>query len=117
MTAIHSDYVAAARLLGASSMEALVRDIAPNVAAPIIVIATLGIGRALLLLATLSFLGLASQPPTPEWGLMITDGIANFSFPWLSVFPGLAILSAAMAFNLIGDSIGDAFSLQLSQRT
>lgn len=116
MTAIHSDYVASARLLGASSIEALFRDIAPNVAAPIIVIATLGMGRALLLLASLSFLGLGSQPPTPEWGLMITDGITYFSSPWMSIFPGLAILSAAMAFNLIGDSVGDAFSLRLSQR-
>ncbi len=116
LTAMHSDYVALARLLGVGSLEALAREIAPNVAAPIIVIATLGMGHALLLLASLSFLGLAAEPPTPEWGLMISTGIANFNSPWLSLFPGLAILSAATAFNLIGDSIGDAFNLELSRR-
>jgi ABC-type dipeptide/oligopeptide/nickel transport system permease subunit len=110
ITAIQSEYVAAARLLGASSIRVLVRDVAPNILGPIVVIATLGMGHALLLLASLSFLGLGAQPPNAEWGLMISSGIQTFNKPWLSVFPGLAVFSAAAAFNLIGDGIGKAFN-------
>jgi len=110
ITAIQSEYVAVARLLGASSLLVLARDVAPNIVGPIIVLATLGMGHALLLLASLSFLGLGAQPPNAEWGLMVSSGIVAFNKPWLSVFPGVAIFSAAVAFNLIGDGISDALN-------
>jgi len=115
ITAIQSEYVAASRLLGASSVKVLVRDVAPNTLGPIIVLATLGMSHALLLLASLSFLGLGAQPPQAEWGLMISSGITAFDKPWLSVFPGIAIFSAAAAFNLLGDGVGRALSPRTDQ--
>jgi peptide/nickel transport system permease protein len=103
-----SDYVSATRLLGASSRRALLVDVLPNVAGPVLVLATLDLGNAVLLLAGLSFLGLGSQPPTPEWGQMVNTGTQYFERWWLGTFPGLAILSVVLAFNFLGDSLRDA---------
>jgi peptide/nickel transport system permease protein len=103
-----SDYVSATRLLGASSRRALLVDVLPNVAGPVLVLATLDLGNAVLLLAGLSFLGLGSQPPTPEWGSMVNTGTQYFERWWLGTFPGLAILSVVLAFNFLGDSLRDA---------
>jgi len=103
-----SDYVSAARLLGASSLRALVVDVLPNVAGPVLVLATLDLGNAVLLLAGLSFLGLGAQPPTPEWGSMVNTGTQYFERWWLGTFPGFAILSVVLAFNFLGDSLRDA---------
>ena len=103
-----ADYVSATRLLGASSRRALVVDVLPNVAGPVIVLATLDLGNAVLLLAGLSFLGLGSQPPTPEWGSMVNTGTQYFERWWLGTFPGFAILSVVLAFNFLGDSLRDA---------
>ena len=103
-----SEYVSAARLLGASSRRALIVDVLPNVAGPVLVLATLDLGNAVLLLAGLSFLGLGSQPPTPEWGSMVNTGTQYFERWWLGTFPGFAILSAVLAFNFLGDSLRDA---------
>jgi len=103
-----SDYVSAARLLGASSRRALVVDVLPNVAGPVLVLATLDLGNAILLLAGLSFLGLGAQPPTPEWGSMVNTGTQYFERWWMGTFPGLAILSVVLAFNFLGDSLRDA---------
>jgi peptide/nickel transport system permease protein len=103
-----SDYVSAARLLGASSRRALVVDVLPNVAGPVLVLATLDLGNAVLLLAGLSFLGLGAQPPTPEWGSMVNTGTQYFERWWLGTFPGFAILSVVLAFNFLGDSLRDA---------
>ena len=103
-----ADYVSATRLLGASSRRALIVDVMPNVAGPVLVLATLDLGNAVLLLAGLSFLGLGAQPPTPEWGSMVNTGTQYFQRWWLGTFPGFAILSVVLAFNFLGDSLRDA---------
>ena len=103
-----ADYVSASRLLGASSRRALLVDVLPNVAGPVMVLATLDLGNAVLLLAGLSFLGLGAQPPTPEWGSMVNTGTQFFQRWWMGTFPGFAILSVVLAFNFLGDSLRDA---------
>ncbi|TXK20068.1 ABC transporter permease [Homoserinibacter sp. GY 40078] len=103
-----ANYIQASRLLGASAGRALLRDIAPNVIGPILVVATLELGNAILLLSGLSFLGLGAVPPTPEWGAMVADGARAFYNYWVALFPGLAIFSVVLAFNFIGDALRDA---------
>ena len=107
-----SEYVAASRLLGASSRRAIVRDVLPNFVGPIIVLAMLDVGGAVLLLSGLSFLGLGAQPPAPEWGQMVSQGTDYFQFWWMSTFPGLAIFTVVLAFNFVGDSLRDIFDPQ-----
>ena len=80
----------------------------PNVYGPVLVLATLELGNALLLLAGLSFLGLGAKPPSPEWGAMVADGSRTFDRWWIAMFPGLAILTVVIAFNFLGDSLRDA---------
>jgi ABC-type dipeptide/oligopeptide/nickel transport system permease subunit len=106
------EFVQAIRALGARDRLIITRHILPNVIAPVIVAATLGIAGAIMAEAALSFLGLGVQPPTPSWGSMIADGrdLAQLRHaPWTSVAPGLAIGAAVMAFNLLGDALRDAF--------
>jgi len=102
-------YVQSSRLLGASSGRALWKDIRPNVAGPVAVLAALEYGHAVLILSGLSFLGLGAQPPTAEWGSMVSEGAKYFDKWWMSVFPGLAILTVVLAANFIGDTLRDAF--------
>lgn len=104
-----AEYVQASRLLGASARSALFRVVLPNVVGPVIVLATLDLGNAILLLSGLSFLGLGAQPPSPEWGQMVSTGTEYFQNWWLSTFPGLAIFTAVLAFNFVGDSLRDVF--------
>jgi peptide/nickel transport system permease protein len=104
-----SDYVKSARLLGASSRRTIVRDVLPNFIGPLVVLAMLDLGGAILLLSGLSFLGLGAQPPTAEWGLMVSEGVGYFQFWWMATFPGLAIFTAVLAFNFVGDSLRDIF--------
>jgi peptide/nickel transport system permease protein len=104
-----SEYVQSARLLGVSSRKTLFRDVLPNVAGPVLVLATLDLGTAILLLAGLSFLGLGAQPPNPEWGSMVASGTQYFEQWWIGTFPGLAIFTAVVAFNFLGDSLRDFF--------
>lgn len=104
-----AEYVQASRLLGASARWALFRVVLPNVVGPVLVLATLDLGNAILLLAGLSFLGLGAQPPAPEWGQMVSSGTQYFQDWWLSTFPGLAIFTAVLAFNFLGDSLRDLF--------
>lgn len=108
-TTMESEYVAVGRLLGSPTHRALVVDVLPNVAGPVIVLAALEIGNAILLLSALSFLGLGARPPTAEWGSMVSTGAEHFEAWWIGVFPGFAIVSVVLAFNLLGDSLRDAF--------
>jgi peptide/nickel transport system permease protein len=109
------EFVAASRLLGASNRRALVVDVMPNVYGPVLVLATLELGNALLLLAGLSFLGLGARPPSPEWGAMVADGARTFDRWWIAMFPGLAILTVVIAFNFLGDSLRDALDPRTSR--
>jgi peptide/nickel transport system permease protein len=102
------EYVIAGRLLGAGPFASLRRDVLPNVAAPVLVLAMLDFGNQILLLSGLSFLGLGATPPTAEWGSMVADGVQQFSSWWLAAFPGFAIFSVVVAFNFVGDSLRDA---------
>jgi peptide/nickel transport system permease protein len=111
-TTMQSDYVAVARLLGASAARALAIEVLPNVAGPVIVLAALDMGNAILLLSGLSFLGLGARPPAAEWGSMVSTGAQHFESWWIGVFPGLAIVSVVLAFNFLGDSLRDAFDPQ-----
>lgn len=103
------EFVEAARSMGASNLRILARHIVPNALGPIIVGATLGVGTAITIESSLSFLGLGVQPPTPTWGNMLMDSLAAKSTrPWLTLFPGLAILVVVLAVNFIGDALHDA---------
>lgn len=105
------EFVQAARALGATDRRILALHLLPNVIAPVVIAATLGIAGAIMAEAALSFLGLGVQPPTPSWGSMISDArdlMQLRSAPWTSVFPGLAIGAAVLGFNLLGDSLRDA---------
>lgn len=108
------EFVQAARALGYSDWRIIGRHILPNTLAPIIVIATLGIGNVILLEAALSFLGLGVQPPTSSWGSMVNDGRdAMITAWWISTYPGLAIVLTVVAFNLLGDGLRDALDPRL----
>lgn len=108
-----NDYVDAARSMGASDVRIIVRHIFPNSVATIIVYATMSIGGAILTESALSFLGMGVQPPTPSWGLMISDGKAYLSTaPWLMLCPGFAIVSTVLAFTMLGDGLRDALDVK-----
>lgn len=110
-------YVDAARVVGVPPWRIMGRHILPNVIAPVLVFATLGVGGAILALAGLSFLGLGAQPPTPEWGVIVSDGRARLRTAWwITTFPGLAIAVAVLAINLVGDGLRDALDPRLRQR-
>ncbi len=103
------DYVEAARSMGATDLRILTRHIVPNALGPILVGATLGVGNAIMIESSLSFLGLGVQPPTPTWGNMLMDSQATMvTKPWLTVFPGLAILLIVLAVNFMGDALKGA---------
>lgn len=107
MTARNDEYVVASRLMGANAFTSLRRDILPNVVSPLLVLGMLDVGTAILTLAGLSFLSLGAVPPTPDWGFMVSEGISQFSSWWISLFPGLAILTVVVAVNLVGDVLRD----------
>lgn len=102
------DYVSAARVIGASNSRIIVLHIFPNIFGELLVAGTLWLGAAIIIEASLSFLGLGVAPPTPTWGNMIKGGIDRLSeAPWLTISPGLAILITVLAFNMIGDGLRD----------
>jgi peptide/nickel transport system permease protein len=108
LSAKENVYVDAARVVGCTDATIMRRHVLPNVVAPVIVLSTLGIAAAILWAAALSFRGLGSQPPTPEWGRMLAEG-RNYLREqwWIATFPGLAIMITVLAMNLLGDGLRD----------
>ncbi|WP_342567269.1 ABC transporter permease [Psychrobacillus sp. FSL K6-4046] len=103
------EYIMALKSLGASDLRIMIRHILPNAMAPIIVFATMRMGTAILSTASLSYLGLGAQPPTPEWGAMISQGQSYmWTSPHLTIIPGIAIMLTVFAFNVLGDGLRDA---------
>ncbi|WP_394296456.1 nickel transporter permease [Methanocaldococcus bathoardescens] len=102
------EFITSARMMGASDFWILLKHIIPNAIPPIIVLATLNVGNVIMTIASLGFLGLGIQPPTPEWGQILNSG-KNYltTAPWIMVFPGLAIMLAILGFNLLGDGLRD----------
>lgn len=113
---INREYVTASQVVGASALRQMFINILPNCFAPLIVQASLGFSNAILDMAALGFLGIGAQPPTPEWGTMLSD-VLQFtqSAWWVVTFPGLVILLTVLAFNLMGDGLRDAFDPKLKQ--
>ncbi|OUO54682.1 peptide ABC transporter permease [Desulfovibrio sp. An276] len=110
------DFVSAARLSGVSTKNILLRHILPNALAPVTITAILGIGGAILTESGLSFLGLGVQPPQASWGNMLMEGKAVIEdAPWLSLFPGLAILLTVLGYNLLGESLRDMLDPRLGR--
>lgn len=111
-------YVDAARALGFSNMRIILRHMAPNVMAPYLIMLTSFLGQAILLEASLSYLGMGVQEPTPAWGLMLQGGAEEFaeSAPWVAIWPGIAISLAVFGFNLFGDSVRDTLDPKLRSR-
>jgi ABC-type dipeptide/oligopeptide/nickel transport system permease subunit len=105
------EYIQAIRALGAGDLRIMLQHVLPNVIAPVVIAATLGVAGAIMAEAALSFLGLGVPPPAPSWGSMIADGRDLDQLrraPWTSVFPGVAIGAAVLGFNLLGDALRDA---------
>ena len=116
LTVKDQEYVEAARAIGASNFHIIKKYVFPNVLAPIIVQATLGVGTAILLAASLSFLGIGISPPTPEWGSMLSAARSYMRDYWHMVrFPGLAIMITVLALNLFGDGLRDALDPKLKK--
>ncbi|EIC85663.1 dipeptide ABC transporter permease DppC [Serratia sp. M24T3] len=113
---VNRDYVTASRVAGASATRQMFVNILPNCLAPLIVQASLGFSNAILDMAALGFLGMGAQPPTPEWGTMLSD-VLQFaqSAWWVVTFPGVVILLTVLAFNLMGDGLRDALDPKLKQ--
>ncbi|ETX07771.1 ABC transporter permease [Candidatus Entotheonella palauensis] len=116
LSAKENDYVEAVRALALKDWRILYRHLLPNCMAPLIVTATLAIGTAILVEASLSFLGLGTQPPTSSWGYDLKSSVPLIQInPWLSIFPGVAILLTVLGFNLFGDGLRDALDPRLKQ--
>jgi len=113
-----SGYVEAARIIGLSDWRILFYHVLPNCFAPYLVVATMDLGYAILIEASLSFLGLSIPPPEPSWGSMLMEGIRQDirTAPWLPIFPGLAIGFTVLSFNLLGDAIRDAWDPRMGRR-
>lgn len=111
------EFVLAARASGTSDLGIVTRHILPDVLSPVTVLATLDMGKMILAISGLSFLGLGAQPPTPEWGTMLNDGRPYMQVaPHLMLYPGLAIMGIALAFNLLGDGLRDALDPRCTAR-
>jgi peptide/nickel transport system permease protein len=109
------EYVEAVRALGAAQWAVALKHVLPNVLSPFVVQGTVAFSQAILIEASLSYLGLSAQPPTPSWGNMLNEGRTYLeTAPWISVFPGIAIMVAVLAFNLIGDGLRDILDPQTS---
>ena len=114
VSARENEYVLAARSVGCPSLRIVFRHLMPNVIAPLIVLSSLNVGAAILVGASLSFLGLGAQPPTPEWGAILNSGRRHIRTAWwIMTFPGLAIMITVMATNLLGDGLREALDPRL----
>jgi peptide/nickel transport system permease protein len=112
----HREFVLAAQALGATRTRMFVHHVLPSTISPLVILGTLDLGHAILTFAALSFLGLGPPPDLPEWGSMIATGRSYFDQWWIGAFPGLAILSVALACNIVGDSLRDAFDPRYRNR-
>jgi len=116
LTLREQDFILAAKMTGVRTPTIILRHILPNSLSPLIVSATLGIGGAILSAAALGFLGLGAQPPAPEWGQMISDGVPFLrQNPHMVFFPGIAIMLTVLSFNLLGDGLRDALDPQMRE--
>jgi peptide/nickel transport system permease protein len=115
LTTMTMPYIEAARCLGATNGRTVLRHILPNIMAPLIVVATLGLGNAILAESALSFLGFGVPPPYPTWGQMLSGSSRVFMYeaPWLAIAPGLAIAAAVFGFNMLGDALRDLLDPRL----
>lgn len=112
----NATFIEATKTLGASDTVILFKHLIPNSISPIIVAATIGVGNAIVLEATLGFLGMGAQPPTPSWGAMMSSGTAYlFISPWVIVFPGIAMMITVLGFNLFGDALIDILDVKNSE--
>lgn len=111
-----NEYIAAAEALGASRMRILIKEIIPNSISSVLIMATTDLGNQILMFSTLSFLGLGSAPPTPEWGVMVSEGVDYFNKFWVAGFPGLAIFTMAIGANFIGDGMRDLLDPKLRKQ-
>ena len=112
----NSEYIQAAQSIGNSSFEILLRYVLPHIVPKIVILISLDIGSIILYCASLSFLGLGAQPPTPDWGVMISEGKDYMQYaPWITVFPGLAIALSALAFNMLGDGLRDLLDPRMKE--
>jgi len=108
------EYIEAAKAAGSNDMRIIIQHILPNCAATVIIQATLGMAFAILMAAALSFIGLGIQPPNPEWGSMLAGGRSYIrDYPYLTLFPGLAIMITILALNFLGDGLRDALDPKL----
>jgi len=108
------EFLDAARAMGAPDLRIVLRHIVPNALAPLVVQASFNMGEAILIAAGLSFIGFGAQPPTPEWGVMVSEGRDYITTQWwVPTFPGLAILLAVTGFNLLGDGVRDVLDPRL----
>lgn len=111
-----NEYVTASEALGASRIRILMKEVIPNSITSVLIMATTDIGNQILMFSTLSFLGLGSAPPTPEWGMMVSDGVDYFNKFWVAGFPGLAIFTMAVGANFIGDGLRDLLDPKLRKQ-
>ncbi len=109
-----NEFIMASRAGGATDLRVIVQHVLPNLVGEVVVMGSLWVSTAIIIEASLSFLGLGVQPPTPSWGMMIKAGVDEIQMaPWLAVFPGLAISLAVLAFNLLGDGLRDLLDPKL----
>jgi len=114
---VQNDYVLSAHCCGCGSLRMITKHVLPNVIPPVIVLATLELGALMLAISGLSFLGLGAQPPTPEWGTMLSDGRLFFlGAPQLMMYPGIAITLVVLGCNLLGDGLRDALDPRQRKR-
>jgi peptide/nickel transport system permease protein len=115
LTIKSQDYILASRAIGAKSRWIMVKQILPNILQPVLVITFIDIGNGILIFSSLSFLGLGPKPTDADWGVMTAAGVTNLNAWWRTTFPGLAIVSAVLAFNFIGDGLRDLLDPRIKQ--